>query len=171
MNYPLLLTIVGFVFIFAGLFFGYYRGGGGGKYVALFVVIQFAALLLAIVGVPICAALALVKLSALGALRPPAPQLWHWPRWAWIWDNDEDGVDPDWYRAAHPTWSPPFREFMWTAIRNPVNNLRRVSGVSAKGRPLWRKTWGATPGGWYAQAGWNSSGFPVLSAGRNVNPW
>lgn len=141
------------------------------KYIALFIAIQIVAFVLGLIGVPICAALAFAKLSAVGALRPPAPQLWHWPRWAWVWDNDEDGVDPPWYSVTHPSWPQAWREFIWTALRNPVNNFRYVPGISAKGRPLWRKTWGAKPGGFYCQAGWNSSGFPVLSAGRNVNPF
>lgn len=139
--------------------------------VALFVAIQIAAFVLALIGAPICAVLALGKFSTLGPLLPSGEQLWHWPHWAWLWDNDENGVDPNWFKDAHPKWPVAWREFVWTALRNPVNNLRYVRGVSLKGRPLWRKTWGDRPGGWYAMAGWNSSGFPVLSAGRNVNPY
>lgn len=139
--------------------------------VALFVLIQFASLVLTVAGIPVCGFLALCKLSSLGPLLPSGEQLWHWPAWAWIWDNQEDGVDPMWYRDAHANWPASLREFTWAALRNPVNNLRYVRGVSLKGRPLWRKTWGDRPGGWYAQAGWNSSGFPVLSAGRNPNPF
>ncbi len=135
------------------------------KYVALFIAIQLAALLLTIVGIPVCAALAYIGYSF------PTEGKWHWPKWAWIWDNEEDGVWPNWYAKANPTWSTARVEFMWTGLRNSANNLRYVPGVSKVGRPLWRKTWGAKPGGWYAQAGWNNSGFPVLSAGRNVNPY
>jgi hypothetical protein len=53
----------------------------------------------------------------------------------------------------------------------PVVGVRFVPGISKVGRPLWRKTWGARPGGFYVAAGWNNSGYPVLSGGRNVNPW
>jgi hypothetical protein len=77
-----------------------------------------------------------------------------------------------------PPWRNPDVMLSWTywqrytyeAWRNPVSGLRNVPGVSGKGRPLWRKTWGARPGGWYVQAGWESS-YPVLSGGRNVNTW
>jgi hypothetical protein len=82
-----------------------------------------------------------------------------------LWGNLEDGiVGPG---MALNRWN----AFYWSAYRNPCNNLRYLPGVSKVGRPLWRKTWGAKPGGWYVQAGWNHSGFPVLSPGRNVNPY
>lgn len=122
------------------------------KYVLLFIAIQVIALILAVLGIPICATLA-----ASGVIP--------WPRWAWLWNNQVDGI----YGPGNPHTR--WQAFLWTALRNPVNNLRFVPGVSKAGRPLWRKTWGARPGGWYAQAGWENSGYPVLSAGRNVNPW
>lgn len=71
----------------------------------------------------------------------------------WMWRNDLD----------------PIPNYVWLALRNPVSNMRLVPGVSKIGRPYWRKTWGAKPGGFYAHAGWNASGYPVLSAGRNPN--
>lgn len=83
----------------------------------------------------------------------------------WLFDNKVDGIyGPDGPYTAWQAW-------YWSAWRNSVNNFRFVPGVSKVGRPLWRKTWGAKPGGWYAQAGWNPSGYPVLSAGRNIHPW
>lgn len=134
-------------------------------YIGLFLMIQVVSLILTIIGIPVCAVLAYGKFSR------PISGKWYWPKWAWVWSNDEDGVWPHWYCIDHPNWSTPRLEFHWTALRNPCNNLRYVPGVSLKGRPLWRKTWGAKPGGWYAQAGWNGSGFPVLSAGRNINAY
>ncbi len=131
----------------------------------LFLIIQLASLVLTVLGVPVCAVL------AYGEFSRPVNGAWHWPRWAWIWDNDIDGVCPHWYEVAHADWSIARREFVWSALRNPANNLRFVPGVSKIGRPLWRYTWGAKPGGWYFAAGWNASGYPVLSAGRNVNPY
>lgn len=139
------------------------------KYFFLFILIQIIALILAIIGIPICAVLSFGGYSrqttgvVLGKLN--------WPRWAWLWDNDEDGTAPLAFTNQHPSWSLNRCEFVWTALRNPVNNFRFVPGVSKVGRPLWRKTWGTKPGGWYIQAGWNNSGYPVLSGGRNVNPF
>lgn len=123
------------------------------KYVLLFVAIQLVSLVLTVIGIPV-----ILVLEFLGA-ETLTDGKWHLPRWAWIFDNAEDGVAPSGYTMIG-----------WY-LRNPVNNLRFVRGVSKVGRPLWRKTWGAKPGGWYVQAGWNPSGYPVLSAGRNVNPW
>ena len=51
-----------------------------------------------------------------------------WPRWAWVWGNDEEGcpawwidrVSLDhWYTDRWPYW-------WWYAIRNPVNNSRFI---------------------------------------------
>lgn len=58
------------------------------------------------------------------------------PKWAWLWSNDFDGAQGDkrgWWKehapfglgAAH--W---FSMFVWLAIRNPVNNLRRTDWYS-----------------------------------------
>lgn len=46
------------------------------------------------------------------------------PRWLWLWGNDEDGLDPDWYRTATSGWNKYVRMWVWAAWRNPVNNLR-----------------------------------------------
>lgn len=49
------------------------------------------------------------------------------PRWAWIWDNDEDGLDgPPWYKQKHPDWSTFFRRYTWLGWRNRVHNLREL---------------------------------------------
>ena len=128
-----------------------------------FILIQLVSLVLTLLGIPICAALAYSGMS--GPHTVQGKILWHWPKLFWLWDNDEDGVWCDWYRKSNPQWSVPRQEFMWTALRNPCNNLRYVPGVSKVGRPLWRWTWIFRGTGYYAQAGWNGSGFPVLSAG------
>ncbi|MFI5397618.1 MAG: hypothetical protein ACHQ9S_18935 [Candidatus Binatia bacterium] len=130
------------------------------KYIPLFILIQLVSLVLTLVGIPICAALAYGNFS-----KPGRRGLWHWPKLFWLWDNEEDGVWCRWYRAAHPSWSVARQEFYWTAFRNPCNNLRFVWGVSANGRPLWRRTWLIRGTWYYAQAGWNGSGYPVFSAG------
>lgn len=125
------------------------------KYIPLFMLIQCVSLVLSIIGIPLCAYLALTT-----SLVRYAP-IQHWPRWAWLWDNDEDGVLPPWYVAVKRGWPRARIAFYWTALRNPCNNLRYIPGVSRCGRPLLlymhRK--------WYFQAGWNALGHPVLSGG------
>lgn len=85
----------------------------------------------------------------------------------WLWGNDVDFQ----LLKTMTYW----QRYVYIAWRNPVNNLRFVRGVSRVGRPLWRYEWGVDNvfmfPGYYAQAGWNNSGFPVLSAGVNVNPF
>lgn len=132
------------------------------RYVALFVAIQLVSLVLSALG------LLVVGFLAIGQSweRESAAAPWHWIlAAAWPWDNQVDGI------CAPGTTPTTWTAFYWSGLRNPCNNLRFVPGVSKVGRPLWRKTWGAKPGGWYAQAGWNGSGYPVLSGGRNVNPY
>lgn len=133
-------------------------------FVALFVALQLASLVLTLIGIPICGLLAACNLMTLNG-TPGA--VWHWQLnpWTWIWDNEIDGV----VGPSGPVTR--WQAFYWSALRNPCNNLRFVPGVSLKGRPLWRKTWGPKPGGWYVQAGWEPPGYPVLSAGRNINNW
>lgn len=51
----------------------------------------------------------------------------------WLWGNEEDGVlGPEWYAAAHPKWGPKFRGWMWSAIRNPVNNDRFIAPIGVR---------------------------------------
>lgn len=46
------------------------------------------------------------------------------PRWAYVWGNEEDGVaGPRWFMQGAPAWK---RAFVWSAWRNPTNNLRFV---------------------------------------------
>lgn len=141
------------------------------KYIPLFTLIQLVSLVLTVLGLPICAALALGANYKCG---PPGSK-WHFaPNWAWIWDNDEDGIAPHWYNPLVTPW----KVFAWTALRNPCNNLRYVPGVSKPGRPLWLWTWTVPEnhgpfwgGGWpgkqfYFKAGWEAkTGWPSLSAG------
>ncbi len=131
------------------------------KYLPLFLLIQLASLVLTVVGIPVVAILAGFQWVHFDH----AEQTWHWPWWAWIWDNREDGVAPVWYQKAHPTWSTPRLVFTWAALRNSCNNLRYVPGVSKAGRPLWHRTWHMFGKQFYAQAGWLSDGYPCLSAG------
>src|SRR5579859_4132298 len=100
-------------------------------YVLLFVLIQIASLVLTIVGIPICAILAYGNYATFDYNA----RKWHWPKWANLWDNNEDGVSPAWYHEQHANRSEAFNEFVWTAFRNSANNLRYVQGVSRVGRP------------------------------------
>lgn len=59
------------------------------------------------------------------------------PRWAWVWGNDFDGLLGDkrmWY-AANTPWGLPTTSFIsmynWAALRNPADNMRRMSLYSA----------------------------------------
>lgn len=131
-------------------------------YIALFGFLQVVSLVLALVGVPICAFLAWGDFAKYDSKTG----LWHWPQWAWLWDNEENGTYPEWYLKANPTWSVARIEFTWSALRNSVNNFRRIPGVSKVGRPLYYRTWLDNGGQFYVKAGWLSDGYPALSAGR-----
>ena len=129
-----------------------------GWYGSLFNVIQWASLVLSFVGLFICA-----WCAWRGNWDKSEYPKWHWGRkWAWLWDNAEDGIAPRWYQDAHLNWHIDHCAFVWTAIRNPCNNLRFVPGVSKVGRPLYQKVWRQ----WYFHAGWNDRGWPVLSGGK-----
>lgn len=76
-----------------------------------------------------------------------------------IYGNPEDGVvGPAWYLPSKPDW---LRAYLWSAWRNSTDNLKYV--FQWKGGPFYR--WENTSHTLYFQAGWNSKGLPVLSAG------
>jgi hypothetical protein len=55
------------------------------------------------------------------------------PSLFWLWSNEEDGVlGSTEYKARYPKWSEFLRGWVWSAIRNPVNNLRFVKYLSCK---------------------------------------
>jgi hypothetical protein len=112
------------------------------KYVALFVLIQAINVPLILLGLPVCALCC---------------HLHTWPRWAWLWGNDQDGP----LAGGTTAWD----VFQWTALRNPVHNLALVPGVFGKGRPLWYRTWTMFGRQFYAKAGWMSNGYIACSAG------
>ena len=134
------------------------------QYIALYVLIQLVSLVLTIVGLPICAVLAYGRFWTYDLSR----DAYRYPRWAWIWDNEEDGTLPYWYVLAHPYWSQARLMFHWSALRNPCNNLRYVPGVSKVGRPAYRKTFTVAGHHLYVQAGWNLRGYPELSGGNDI---
>lgn len=94
---------------------------------------------------------------------------WSWRPLNWIYGNREDGVSGytalvwvDGYTQGPylPKASAWARAYRWSALRNSCDNLKYV--FAWKGGPFWRREFRS----WYVQAGWNSSGFPVISAGR-----
>lgn len=114
------------------------------KYIPLFILIQLVSLVLSVVGIPLVAVCLLLP---------------KWPRFAWVWFNDEDGYGP---KAGY--WN----KFVWLALRNSVNNLRYVPGVSKVGRPLYYRIWLVEGRTFYFKAGWLGDGYPALSAGAGI---
>lgn len=55
------------------------------------------------------------------------------PKWLfYLWSNEGDGLFPPEYQSRFPQWSFFRRAWMWTAVRNPVNNLRFVPFLNCK---------------------------------------
>lgn len=55
------------------------------------------------------------------------------PKWLfYLWSNEGDGLFPPEYEARYPDWSFFFRAWMWSAVRNPVNNLRFIPFLNCK---------------------------------------
>ncbi len=122
-----------------------------------YIAIQLVSLPLMIVGVPLCAIGVVFMRYSLYQDR------YYFPGWLWLWDNDEDGVLPRWYQCVHASRGRRFNAFIWTAFRNPVNNLRFVPGVSVPGGPYRVYTYK----GFYVHFGYcPTEGWPVLSCGR-----
>jgi hypothetical protein len=84
-------------------------------------------------------------------LPPPVAQM------LWLWWNDDDAalIEPMSMGA----------QYIYLSWRNPVANLRHVPGVSAKGRPLYYRTWLVKGRQLYCKAGWLSDGYPCCSFG------
>lgn len=69
--------------------------------------------------------------------------LLQFPWWAFLWSNEEDGIDglrggdaaQAWWMNKTGDWPDAKRIFAWSAFRNPVNNLRYVPVLSPKFRP------------------------------------
>lgn len=57
------------------------------------------------------------------------------PKWAWLWSNDSDGAWGDkrgwWSKENDGNHKSLKAMWMWLAVRNPVNNLRYLKGISA----------------------------------------
>jgi hypothetical protein len=93
--------------------------------ILLVVAYQLLALVLFIIGLPVC---------AIGAALPLRYDImtdqYHFGwRGFWLWDNDQDGILLQEYAMANPTWSRWRLIFVWTAWRNSVHNLMFVFPV------------------------------------------
>ena len=132
----------------------------GVRYAVFFALIQLVSWTFRIPGWVVVPLLAIARAWHLGADRK-----YHWPWFAWIYDNEEDGVLPDWYRTEHSTWPLWLVALIWCGFRNSTNNLRYVPGVSKVGRPFYRLDFNLFGKPKYVQAGWNPSGYPVISWG------
>lgn len=145
------------------------------KYYFLFILIQLISFFLFVIGLQAIAVLALCGIYTKGS-----DGKYHFPNYAWIWDNEEDGIVADWYRKEHSNWSLTVCIFAWSAWRNSVNNLRFVPGVSKVGRPLFYKTWmmkfpsisfkplnfSMPTQQFYIKMGWMGNGYPACSIGK-----
>ena len=144
------------------------------KYIPLFILIQLVSAVLFLPGVVLCGTMVLLKAYAL--VPNPTPlhpwndaNLYHWKaRWMWIFDNEEDGLCPQWYSKENNR-SLGWNIFIWVALRNYANNLRFVRGVSMVGRPLWLRTFTIRGEQYHIEAGWLNDGYPSFNFGPG--PW
>jgi len=60
------------------------------------------------------------------------------PAWLFIFGNEQEGQDPLWYFAKHPTWPRWLRAFVFCAWRNKLRNLPFVSWLAWLHRPAGR---------------------------------
>jgi hypothetical protein len=89
--------------------------------------------------------------------------------WAtWLWGNEENGVLCDARKRAQFPVDDRVCAYVWSALRNNVNNLRFVPGVSVAGGPFYRYVRGAL----YFQCGFRpDTAWPVISAGKIRGPF
>lgn len=88
---------------------------------------------LTVIGIPICAVLAYTR--AWHEVDSPyfskTVLAWRGGWLTWIFGNLEDGVTgPGWFHAEHQSKSDRWLAFIWSAWRNPTNNLRFVPLLS-----------------------------------------
>jgi hypothetical protein len=127
-----------------------------------FIMVQLVSIVLTVVGLVLIPILLAFDLTY-PQLAPWKP-LWAGPTWkrplvhnfkggrlTWLWSNDEDGIDGQ----------GKYNAFVWSALRNPVNNLKFVTAL--KGGPYFYEE----VKGFYFKAGFDPyTGFPVCSGGR-----
>lgn len=100
------------------------------------------------------------------------------PWWAWVWSNEENGVDgltgsqPDGYLDRIKGWSIRKIIWRWSAIRNPQNNLRYVPVLSPSYDPkhIKSRTWG--DGNYFITQGvYSSLRLHLKVFGRDLRFW
>lgn len=132
-----------------------------------FLGIQALALALFPVGVVVCAALTTLGATAMEMSTVVPGRLIETWRGGWLtylFANDEDGV---WGPPAYNPTASRWLTFKWSALRNPVNNLRFLTAW--KGGPWFQTHWNMALRCWYFQVGFRpDNGWPVLSAGRGA---
>lgn len=102
-------------------------------HLAAWVLRILAVLPLWLLGLPICYVLARREAWSVQPSRlfrdahgPKRLPQWN-PRWAFPWSNDEDGITGNaMWTSDHMHWPQWKRAFVWSAWRNPVNNLRLI---------------------------------------------
>lgn len=139
------------------------------SYIGLFITIQLVSLVLTGVGLLICALGAWITPNRATKSRVTGLPILSFNKWFWLWSNDEDGIYPTWYARVNSAWSYERVIFVWTALRNPCNNLRFVPGVSNPGRPLYYRAGLIKGKPFYLKMGWEAkTGWPSLSAGSGT---
>jgi hypothetical protein len=138
-----------------------------------FAVVQLISLVATILGwlllIPFCLARAWRPVSSTVDPKRTIDE-WSWRPLNWVYGNLEDGPSGVYALVWNATgaarvpympnaWAP-WRAYIWSGWRNSADGLKRLFRWT--GGPFKRWEWR----GLYAQAGWNSSGFPVMSAGR-----
>lgn len=72
----------------------------------------------------------------------------HLPRWAWIWDNDAEGMMSWMDEWPEMCWNgKPYSflsMFQWAAIRNPANNMRFIRGIAVYLPDVKKSKWWGT---------------------------
>lgn len=120
------------------------------RLISLFVGIQLASFITAMIGIPLIAVFACMKLwtTSTGNVSK-------WKLLDQVYGNRRDGLSG----TKNLT---PWNAFVWCAIRNSTNNLdemfKRVG-------PLTYKTWMMFSKEWYYKFGWESDGYPSISFG------
>lgn len=103
--------------------------------VPLWLAYSSVAAMLWVIGVPLIAVLAWRRAWVIRPSEQYADKrmLRYWKgRWlTWIWSNSEDGVTgAQWYRELHADWWESKQALMWSAFRNPTNNMRFIPLVN-----------------------------------------
>lgn len=97
-------------------------------------------LVLAAMGIPVIATLAWRGCYEPRPSRHFKRTVPQFPRWAWLWNNQEDGVDglrggdraQAWWLTMTSDFTPLRRVFKWSAFRNPVDSLRFIPLLNPK---------------------------------------